>query len=213
MSASHSTRMNPRVKDLTGQVFGRLTVLERAGSNPRGRATWKCKCDCGNETTVLGNNLLSGNTNNCKHHGHIKHGHASAILKSRTYYAWSSMKKRCKPNSLDRKNYYDCGIEVCDRWKWFDCFLLDMGVCPEGYELDRIDNDKGYEPDNCRWTDESTQRRNQRKVKQYEHNGQSMILIDWAKQVDIHYNTLVQRIVRSKWSFQKTITTPVQRKI
>lgn len=71
--------------------------------------------------------------------------------------------------------------------------------------------DKICAPD-CRWVNESIQRRNQRKVIEYEFNGKSMILIDWAKQIDIPYNTLVQRMCRVKWSFEKAITTPVRGK-
>jgi hypothetical protein len=214
MSAANSTRVNPRVKDLTGQVFGRLTVVERAGSNQHGRALWRCRCDCGNEVVVLGNSLLTSRTQACgKHPSFIKHGHAGAVKKSRTYYAWASMKKRCKPSSPDRKNYFDRGISVCQSWEKFENFLADMGECPDGYELDRIYNGEGYYPWNCRWVDEHTQRINQRNVKLYEFNGQSMMLMDWANQVDIPYNTLLQRLRRNKWSFERAITTPISRAI
>lgn len=202
-----------RRRDLTGLKFGRLTAIEPIGSNSFGRLLWKCRCDCGNETVVLGNNLVSGKNKvkSCGCYHYEKHGHAK--IKTRTYYAWSSMKKRCKPNSKDRHIYFDRGITVCENWKDFNRFLLDMGECPDGLELDRIDNSKGYELGNCRWVNEITQRRNQRDIKLYEYKGQSMILIDWAKQVGIPYNTIIQRMLKSKWSFEKAITTPIRSKL
>lgn len=210
MSEPNSTPLNPRIKNLTGQVFGRLTIIEYAGSNRQGRALWRCRCKCGIETIVLGNSLLTGSAKACRHHGSIRHGHASAGLKSRTYYAWSSMKKRCKPHDKNHHIYSDRGISVCERWEKFDEFLADMGECPDGYELDRINNEKGYTPDNCRWADEITQRRNQRNIRMYEFNGQDMLLADWANKVGIPGNTLCQRLRRSKWSFEKAVTTPIK---
>jgi len=201
-----------RRNDLAGQKFGKFTVIEIAGSDKYGKLLWRCRCECGNEVIVQGNNLVSGGSTCCKHHGHIKHGHAGSISKSRTYYAWSSMKKRCKPNDKDSHIYFDRGISVCEKWNEFNQFLLDMGVCPDGFELDRIDNNQGYFDGNCRWVDEITQRRNQRNIKMYEYNGQSMILIDWAKQVDIPYSTILQRLHKSQWAFEDAITTPVKSK-
>lgn len=212
MSNEDYTENRNRVNNLIGMRFGRWNVISRSYNNKHGKAVWLCCCDCGNESLVVGSSLLNGRSTGCKNHGHIKHGHSPMFgKKSRTYYAWSSMKKRCKVNSCDSKNYFHRGISVCDRWMKFKNFLEDMGECPNGLELDRIDNNKGYEPGNCRWVDEITQRRNQRNFKHYDLNGLSMSLIDWSKKTGITYNTLIKRMCRSKWPFEKAVLTPVKR--
>lgn len=216
MSAANSTRVNPRVKDLTGQVFGRLTVVSFTKGKRCDSAYWKCKCDCGNDVVVLGYSLSSGNTKSCgclmretTRASFTTHGYR----KTRTYRAWMSMKYRCQPWNKQKQNYYDRGIRVCDRWDKFENFLLDMGECQDGFELDRINNNKGYEPGNCRWTDEVTQARNKRNIKYYEYGGRSMILTDWAKYTGIDRRLIAGRINRFKWSFERAITTPVSRTI
>lgn len=214
MSALQSTQFNPRVKDLTGMVFGLLTVLSFTNGRRRGSAYWICKCECGKEAIVLGYSLETGNTKSCGclrkslvKTRFIKHGHRE----TRTYKAWMSMKTRCRSEYQKRQNYYDRGITVCERWEKYENFLFDMGECPESLELDRIDNNKGYEPGNCRWTDEFIQARNKRNIKYYKYQEQSMILTDWAKQTGIDRKVLSNRITKHKWSFEKSITTPVRR--
>ena len=79
------------------------------------------------------------------------------------YKTWSCLRDRCRNSKArDYKNYGGRGITVCERWDSFENFLNDMGLRPEGMSLDRIDNDKGYSKDNCRWADKTTQNRNQR---------------------------------------------------
>lgn len=96
----------------------------------------------------------------------IKHGHAVGGKESRTYSSWRSMLKRCyDPRSNGYERWGGRGIAVCDSWREsFANFLADMGERPEGMTLDRIDNDRNYEPDNCRWATWSEQRRNQRRA-------------------------------------------------
>lgn len=94
-----------------------------------------------------------------------RHGHARAV-KSKTYGVWSRMKSRCRNlREHERRCYLDRGIAVCSRWEVFDNFLADMGEVPDGMSLDRIDNDKGYSPDNCRWATKSQQAQNRRGAK------------------------------------------------
>lgn len=90
-----------------------------------------------------------------------RHGHGGNGEQSPTYKSWHSMKQRClNPNNPSAHNYSERGITVCDRWLDFNNFLADMGERPENTSLDRIDNDKGYSKENCRWTDHTTQIRN-----------------------------------------------------
>lgn len=145
--------------DITNEVFGRLVAIERIGSK-NGRATWKCKCRCGNFTTALARSLVSGNTKSCGScNDHIKYRNE--------YYSWSSMLQRCY--NIDSKNYSHYGgrgITVCDRWKEdFLNFLADMGTKQRAdHTLDRIDTDGNYEPLNCRWTNQLVQQNNRRNV-------------------------------------------------
>lgn len=134
------------------QKFNELTIVEVVG--PR----YICLCDCGNITIVLGTNIRSNNTKSC---GCRRKRVASTIGKNkthgmsytRTYRSWIKMKERClNPNHDHYHRYGGRGIKICDRWLLsFENFLEDMGDRPEDRSLDRIDNNNGYEKNNCRW--------------------------------------------------------------
>ena len=166
--------------DLTGQRFGRLTVIERKGSKAK-NVTWLCQCDCGNQTIVRGTNLNSGHTTSCgclRNELCFVHGK----YHTRLHYVWSSMKTRCyNPKDEHYARYGSRGITVCDAWRNDFQAFYDWAIA-NGYDenaprgkctIDRIDNDKGYYPDNCRWADMKTQNNNKstkRKVKESEGN-------------------------------------------
>lgn len=161
-----------RGKDLRGQIFGRLTVIEYVGII-NGNLRWKCKCSniiggvekCGNETVVNGRDLLARNTTSCGCYqrecnsiNHMTHGKEGTI----EYMIWSSMLQRCiNKNYKQYHRYGGRGITVCDRWlNSFENFYADMGDRPEGMSIDRRDNDGNYEPSNCRWATKTEQSRN-----------------------------------------------------
>lgn len=100
------------------------------------------------------------------------------------------MRSRCRPDSQDKANYAERGISVCERWDDFAAFLADMGECPEGLTLDRIDNDKGYSPGNCRWADMKVQRVNQRRVSWVHLNGKTMHVQDAAAALGVRASTI-----------------------
>lgn len=142
--------------DLRGQRFGRLVVLEDVGRDKHGHVLWRCRCDCSQETIVTSKSLRSGNTTSCGCYGracHTTHG----MRKTRLYQTWLDILVRTgihKGASEEHKRLYiDRGITVCDEWLVFENFrdwALSHGY-RDDLQIDRIDNDKGYEPSNCRW--------------------------------------------------------------
>lgn len=167
--------------DHTGQRFGRLVVIELKGFEKGGQATWLCRCDCGNQSVVIGSNLRRGTTTSCgclRDELRIVHGK----YHTRLHNVWKLMKRRCSnPNDKRYHRYGGRGIDVCDEWR-NDFGAFYAWATANGYDenakygectLDRIDNDKGYSPDNCRWVDIKTQNNNRspkRRVKESEGN-------------------------------------------
>ena len=164
--------------DLTGQYFGRLTVIERVFPNSISRnARWSCSCSCGNTITVLSGNLKSGHTKSCGCltresviERSLKHGNAREGRTTPEYSAWRGMIQRChNPNHQYFDNYGGRGITVCDDWRGpggFEKFLACVGPRPSSeLELDRIENDGNYAPGNVRWTSHQEQMNNTRQSK------------------------------------------------
>lgn len=197
--------------DLTGQKFGRLTVLEY---DPK-RARWICLCECGKKTWVLPPSLKRGFTKSCgclksdlARIAHFKHGKA----KSKIFNIWSHIRRRCfNPNTKYYEHYGGRGINVCERWMNFENFYADMGDPPEGegrISLDRIDNNGNYEPGNCRWANQKMQSDNKRTTRFFEYQGEKHTLRDWAKIKGVSYGQLRQRIYQRGWGFEEAITIP-----
>ena len=150
--------------DLTGQRFEMLQVLERSGKSKCGAIKWLCQCDCGNQTVTIGKDLRTGHTRSCGCKERMKHGLAFHNL----YETWASIKQRItNPKHKSFKNYGGRGIQMYPEWlndpvSFIDWIEANLGEKPEGFSLDRINNDEGYFPGNLRWADWSTQNHNKR---------------------------------------------------
>ncbi len=205
---------NAILKDLTEQKFGRLIVVRKTGRDKWGSCEWLCQCSCGQEKIISGRHLCNERTSSCGCFGkeiHTKHGHNSGGKESLTYNSWRSMVQRCtNPRSKGYSNYGGRGITVCKRWLKFKNFLKDMGNRPENKTIDRINNDDEYCKENCRWATRKQQSMNKTNSLLITHNKKTQNLMEWAKELDISYNTLKSRLKRYGWSTEKTLTTPAR---
>lgn len=126
----------------------------------------------------------------------------------RMYQSWQDMKQRCtNPNNHNYPQYGGRGIAYCERWSKFSAFCEDMGKMPADMTLDRIDNDKGYCKENCRWATRAEQRKNQRRYQKYTAFGETLIVSDWAKRVGMHHTSLQSRIEYG-WPVDLAMTAP-----
>jgi hypothetical protein len=189
-----------RCINLSGQRFGRLIIESKAEERNRsGDILWNCICDCGNTSKVNTESLKSGNTKSC---GciNIKHGRRY----TKEYHTYRSMKDRClKEDSHGFSHWGGRGITVCDRWLGYDGpknFLDDMGICPEGKSLDRIDNNGNYEPSNCRWATNKEQSRNQRSNFNVTIGDDKRCLSEWCEIFGVSLSSVWCRIKKANWA-------------
>lgn len=195
------------IKDLTGQRFGRLTVIEFVGIK-KGLAHWECLCDCGNTCIVNGVQLRRGNTKSCgclRHENTFKYAHRSfkhGMSNSKLYYVWANMKNRCyNEKNIGYHMYGGRGIIVCAEWRdnfkaFYDYVSKLEHFNEEGYTLDRIDNNGNYEPGNVRWATVKERSRNQSKNIFVDYNGEKLCLAEVAEILGMKYITLFKRYSR-----------------
>jgi len=200
--------------DLDGKRFGRWIVMGRVESREYGhgekKSAWKCRCDCGAISVVTGSALNTGKSKSCGCGSRESTGARSVthgMSKTRTYRIWQAMLNRCRnPKTAMYPRYGGRGIQVCERWSAFENFISDMGECPPGMSIDRIDNDANYGPGNCRWADRHTQNRNKSSNRFIVHGGSKMCLTDWARSLSMDQASLAERI--EKWGVTRALTTP-----
>lgn len=204
-----------KVKDLTGQKFGRLTVLERAKNNTRGQSMWRCKCDCGNTWTGLGTSLISGNTQSCgclAREMLIKRNTVHSLHGTRLYGIWVRMRQRCNDeNCTDYISYGARGIAICKDWDDYRSFH--RWALANGYKdnltIERIDVNGNYEPNNCKWISPAAQARNKTNNHKITYNGQTKTLAEWAEILGIKSSLLRYRL--RNWGVERAFTTPIRR--
>jgi hypothetical protein len=198
-----------------GSRFGRLIVEAPAPPEPRfrGDGGWICLCDCGNRKAVYAYNLLQGRTSSCgcvnrenATSRNFKHG----LCDTPEYASWAQAKQRVSnPKNRLAKWYRRKGITMCDRWfTSFTAFLEDMGRCPSGMTLDRINNDGNYEPGNCRWADRRTQMNNRSNVHKITFNGRTLGPGEWDRELGFPAGTVKKRLWR-KWPEDRALSTPL----
>lgn len=185
----------------SGDTYGRLTVVKETETKKYIRFVL-CKCNCGNRVEVRLFQMRAGNVKSCgclqrerSSESKTIHGHSRAKNVTSEYRTWRHMHERCS-SKKDKSfsNYGGRGITVCKRWSSFTNFYKDMGKRPEGTSIDRIDNNKGYFPKNCRWATKEQQSNNKRTNRWITIDGKTMTLTQWSKHLNIPIATMYRRV-------------------
>jgi hypothetical protein len=210
--------------NLAGQKFGRLSVIERDGTEVdkagKRSALWRCLCECGATAFVPTRRLASGNTKSCgclaseairtnrKTHGASRsRGRRPATPE---YGVWRSIRSRCLNQSSPAfPDYGGRGIVMCDRWREdYTAFLADMGTKPTPrHSIDRIDVNGNYEPGNCRWATSKEQMRNTRRTHFATFQGETLCLTDWAAKTGLTRECIKRRLHHG-WPVELALTAP-----
>ena len=184
------------IRRKAGEKFGKITLLGYVKPVKK----WHCVCDCGEEGMYILNNLTRGNTKQCVSCANIsrsikrtRHGMTGSVI----YSTRTQMIMRCtNPKNSHYKYYGGRGIRVCDRWlESFENFYADMGEKPtKKHQLDRIDNDGNYSPENCRWVTLHEQAANRSNVFNLTIDGVTKTVLQWAKESEVGYGTILNRL-------------------
>lgn len=208
-SVMNGVRIMGKFQDLSGNKYGKLTVIKAINEKqkPGCHKKWLCKCECGNTTIVSADHLKKGDTKSC---GCYFHG----LSKTRLYNIWGHMKSRCyDPADQNYKYYGKRGITICDEWKYnfseFYKWAVNNGYS-EKLTIDRIDNNARYSPSNCRWTTKKIQANNTRWNHKVNYNGEEHNIAEWAIITGIKANTIIYRLRRG-WSIERALTEGVKR--
>lgn len=196
------------MRDITGEKFGRLTVLEY--TNKHGKPLCICECECINRTkkTINAYSLILGKTKSCGCYSreiNTTHG----LTKHYLYSTWTSMLDRCRnPESKHYKDYGGRGILVCKKWEDVREFVKDVEpLYIKGLTLDRINNNGDYEPGNVRYITKKEQNNNKRNNVLVEYKGKTQTLAQWCDELKMHRMTFWNRLFRDKWSVGEAIET------
>lgn len=212
-----------RYQDLTGQKFGRLTVLEYAGRDNGRFSLWRCRCVCGKYTTARASSLRYGTTKSCgclqaerTKEAATTHGLSGGRKQTpRLYRIWRNMKSRCfNPKTPKFQNHGGRGITVCTDWLQYASFhdWAMQNDYDDWLTLERIDNNGDYEPGNCKWVTPKQQNLNTRRNRLFTYMGETMTLKEWSTRLGMQYSTLKARLLDYGWPISKAFTTPVKRR-
>lgn len=182
--------------DLTGKRFGKLTVLGLDHVDRKRGSFWLCQCDCGNEIVMRRDSLTTGNTKSCGCYFfdvHRTHG----MTNTRLFREWTQMRRRCRETDGDHYQWYGArGISVCSEWDNFETFCdwtLNNGY-RDDLTIDRIDNNLGYYPENCRWVDNLTQQNNRSNNRRITYRVETHSAKEWSRILGVSYSKLLYRL-------------------
>lgn len=196
---------HPNLVDRTGQVFGRLRVVQRDNNAPARKTRWICQCECGAQKSIAAADLVGRKATSCgcfrRERGTLNatHGETRKAGYTKEYTAWRAMISRCEYRAADNYPYYgERGISVCAEWRQsFEAFLASVGRAPtKAHSIDRIDPDGDYEPGNVRWAIKSVQARNTRKSLKVAWQGQILPIAEVCQRAGIKYSTAYYRAKR-----------------
>lgn len=204
-----------RLIDITGQRFGRWTVVKHIyGTKP---SKWLCRCDCGNVKEIRGADLKAGRTKSCGCYmrEQVRKPKKHGMSKTKIYIKYQAMISRCKyPSNINYKAYGGRGIRVCDEWlkdfKVFYKWAMENGY-KDGLTIDRINVDGNYEPSNCRFVPMSEQYNNRTDNHYLTYNGETHSISEWSRITGINAGTIKSRINTLHWSDEEAITKPAKK--
>lgn len=206
-------------KIVVGETINRLTAIRRCGTSPRGAALWEFQCTCGNRCIKEGRLVRSGGAKSC---GCLVAEHAKKLNytngfgRTKLYSVYRAMIDRC--NNYENKSFKDYGergIKVTK--EWLDDFMvfrewaLRNGY-KEGLSIDRIDAEKGYYPDNCRWATRDVQANNKRSNILINYKGKEQTLKQWCKELNLNYSTIHKRITKHNYSPIEALEKPIRQR-
>jgi hypothetical protein len=191
------------INTIIGIKFGRLTIIKESEIKKHNRVTLKCKCDCGNEFIGTLNSIKKGNAKSCGcFKNETKSNYKNGLRKHPLYSVWANIKQRCLNKKQPKYNDYGGrGIIICKEWEnSFEIFYkwcLDNNW-KKGLEIDRLDNNGNYDSGNCRFVNRSQNMNNTRYNTIINYNNETKTLAEWAKELNIPYGRLAQRINKLK---------------
>lgn len=197
--------------DLSGEVYGRLTVLREVERSNAGSRMWLCLCTCGVETVVHSGALTQGHTKSCGCLKYESRNKRHGMSYSPVWFAWWGMLQRCSCTTASNyKDYGGRGITVCKRWQVFENFRDDMlPTWFSGGTLEREDNEGNYSPQNCKWATKKEQARNRRTTNWVEVFGERLSFAEAVEKYGVvKYGIARQRIYRNGWNIEDALTTP-----
>lgn len=205
-------KRNRGLKDYSGQKWNRLEAVSFVERDTKwGNHKWLFKCDCGNDHVVGIASVRKGETKSCGCaltdtliERNTTHG--LSRKHPRAYKIWKGMRYRCgNPNAKRYDRYGGRGISVCERWSDFANFIADMGDPPQGYSIEREDQNGNYEPDNCSWQPDKVQANNRSNNHGITHNGQTKNLAEWCEIYGIEPSKVRYRLKRG-WPTERAFS-------
>ena len=198
---------------MINKKFGLLTIIGTSDERRGGHVMVLCRCDCGNEKLIRLGHVTRGITVSCgciQKQATSEYSKTHGMSQDKTYHIWHAMMQRCyNKNNHAYSRYGGRGIYVCDAWHKFENFVKDMGICPQKLTIDRIDNNKGYFKENCRWASYHTQARNRHNNTLITFKGQTLTIADWSDKTGIHQGTINKRL-RLGWPIEDVLCKPIR---